>query len=267
MKHVRTPEVAPEHRSVGAWWGELHDGAGYDFDRLAAPELAAVRRMIAEQYLGRLGDASPPLRDEAAKIGIDRYHTLNLPFDHAAFWSKDKRVLDRSTHRTLCEMGFFRRIRQVLPSAQIFPDDLMWRIVRPNAATDVGPVHADKWFWDIGHGSISAEMGRFKVWTAVFAEPGLNGLCIKERSHRSDAVNHRFELRDGKLKPVVDETPEELGMELLLLKPGEMIFFHDALLHGGVVNRGQACRVSIEMTIVYPLEEGERALTPRRKAA
>jgi ectoine hydroxylase-related dioxygenase (phytanoyl-CoA dioxygenase family) len=62
------------------------------------------------------------------------------------------------------------------------------------------------------------------------------------------------------MKPVLDETPEELQMELLPLKAGEMVLFHDALLHGGVVNRGAACRVSIELTVLYRADDGDRAL-------
>jgi ectoine hydroxylase-related dioxygenase (phytanoyl-CoA dioxygenase family) len=40
-------------------------------------------------------------------------------------------------------------------------------------------------------------------------------------------------------------------MELLPLAAGQMVLFHDELLHGGVVNRGTACRVSIELTVLF----------------
>jgi hypothetical protein len=32
--------------------------------------------------------------------------------------------------------------------------------------------------------------------------------------------------------------------------------FHDELLHGGVLNRGATCRVSIELTVLFPRAEG-----------
>ena len=267
LQHA-SPRLAPLEASGSRdRWREINDGPGFAFDALTNDELAIVREMILRQYLDRLGAVSSALRSEAAAAGIARYHTLALPFEHAAFWSKEKRVLPAATHAALARLGFFRRIREMMPSARIYGDDLMWRIVRPDAAGDIGPVHADKWFWDAGHGSIPANTARFKMWTAVYTEPGRNGLCVKEHSHSSDDWNHRFELKNGQLKPVIDETPEELGMKLLLLKPGEMVLFHDALLHGGVVNRGTTCRVSIEMTILYAIEEGERALAPFRRQA
>jgi hypothetical protein len=35
-----------------------------------------------------------------------------------------------------------------------------------------------------------------------------------------------------------------------------MVMFHDELLHGGVVNRGTMCRVSMELTVLFPRDEG-----------
>ena len=40
-------------------------------------------------------------------------------------------------------------------------------------------------------------------------------------------------------------------MRLLPLAPGDIVMFHDDLLHGGAVNRGQKCRISIELTILF----------------
>lgn len=250
------------------FWHEINDGKGFDIDALTADELAQVRGMITAQYLGHLGAVAPKLTEPAATVGIDKYHTLPIEFDHGSYWSKDKRVLGANTLSTFSGMGFFRRIREHLPSAEIYHDDLMWRVVRPNEPSDVGPVHADKWFWDAGNGAIPTGYDRFKIWVAVFTEPGLNGLCIKPHSHTSDRWKHHFEFKHGKMKPVLDETPEQLDMELLPLRSGEMVLFHDALLHGGVVNRGTTCRVSIELTVLYRADEGERLLTAvRRKSA
>jgi hypothetical protein len=250
------------------FWDEITCGPGFVTESLTPEELSRVRAMITTQYLEQLGQAAPSLLEQAADVGIHRYHTLPIAFDHGAFWSKDRRILPASTLPAFERMGFFRRIREVLPSAAIYHDDLMWRVVRPDQPSDVGPIHADKWFWDAGNGAIPADHDRFKVWVAVDTEPGLNGLCVKPESHRSTTWKHHFEFKHGKMKPVLDESAEELRMELLPLRPGEMVFFHDALLHGGVVNRGQFCRVSLELTVIYKVEEGERLTTlPRATAA
>jgi len=249
------------------FWTEINDGRGYALDALTPAELAEVRRVITDQYLGHLRAAAPELVGPAAAAGIQNYHTLPVPFDHGSFWGKEKRVPPLSAVPVFERMGFFRRIRDLLPSAAVYHDDLMWRVVRPNQPSDVGPVHADKWFWDAGNGALPAGHDRFKIWMAVFTEPGRNGLTVKEHSHTSDRWKHHFEFKHGKMKPVLDESPEEIGMELLPLAAGEMVLFHDALLHGGALNVGTTCRVSIEVTVMYLADEGERRLAEARRAA
>ena len=39
---------------------------------------------------------------------------------------------------------------------------------------------------------------------------------------------------------------------------GQMVLFHDELLHGGAVNRGTTCRVSIELTVLFDEAEATR---------
>ena len=248
------------------FWHEVNHGPGYDTDALSESELAVVRGFIQEQYLSGLGEAAPELVAAAAAAGLDQYHTLPIPFDHGSFWSKARRVLPASTAAAFATMGFFQRIRACLPSAEIYAEDLMWRIVRPGQPSDVGPVHADKWFWEAGNGSISADRERLKVWIALYAEPGLNGLCVKPHSHESDRWKRHFEFKHGIMKPVLDEDEANLDMLLLPLTSGEMVFFHDGLLHGGFVNRGTACRVSLELTATYRADEGAR-LSAGRAAA
>jgi hypothetical protein len=42
-----------------------------------------------------------------------------------------------------------------------------------------------------------------------------------------------------------------------------MVMFHDEMLHGGVLNRGSSCRVSIELTVLFDKAD---ALTRTAKA-
>jgi hypothetical protein len=248
------------------FWTKLNEGSGFDTDSLTPGELAAVRAMIFDQYHAGIREASPDLTDAAVAAGLDRYHTLPIRFDHGEFWTKNRRVLPATTLPAFEAMRFFRQIRAELPSAAIYADDLMWRIVRPDEPSDVGPVHADKWFWDAGNGSIETNRERLKVWIALYTEAGLNGLSVKPESHKSDHWKRHFEYKHGKMKPVLDEDTDSLKMELLPLEAGEMVLFHDGLLHGGVVNRAATCRVSLELTITYLASEGTR-LTQLSRAA
>jgi hypothetical protein len=249
---------------------ELIDGPGFCFDVLAQAELDYIRGLITAQYLERLGQLQPALVPLARGRGMANYHTLAINFDHAKSWPKVTRLLDSRYVTDFANMAFFRRIRaQLGPSATISHDELNWRLVRPNQPADIGPIHADKWFWDAGYGYGSMPPGydRFKIWMAVHTQPGANGLCVKSESHRHD-WRHHFEEKDGVRKPVFDENPDSVSMELLPLAAGQMVLFHDELLHGGVVNRGTACRVSIELTVLFDKTDAlTRAATFRNNFA
>lgn len=247
---------------------DLYEGPGYTLDALTPDELARVRRYITDQYLARLGKLQPDLVGPARDAGIAAYHTLPIRFDHGSSWPKETRLLDPRYVADFAGMGFFTRIReQIGPGAVISHDELNWRVVRPGHPGDVGPVHADKWFWDAGYGygSMPAGYDRFKIWIGVFTEPGANGLMVKPGSHRVTTWKHHFEIKDGIKKPVLDEDEASLDMQLLPLKAGQMVLFHDELLHGGVVNRGSTCRVSIELTVLFDKAEGFRRLDRLRQ--
>lgn len=249
---------------------ELYEGSGYTLEGLSAEELAQVREFITAQYLERLGRLQPDLVGPAREAGLAHYHTLPIRFDHATSWPKETRLLDARHVADFSRMGFFDRIRaEVGPSAVISHDELNWRLVRPGRAEDIGPVHADKWFWDAGYGYGSMPPGydRFKIWIAVHTEPGVNGLTVKPDSHRSTRWKHHFEIKGGVRKPVLDEDETSLNMQLLPLKAGQMVLFHDELLHGGALNRGCECRVSIELTVLFDQAEGFRRAGLRRARA
>lgn len=232
---------------------ELIDGPGFCLEALAPAELERIRGLISAQYLEHLAHIQPGLVPLARDRGIAEYHTLPIAFDHGKSWPKATRLLDPKYVADFSRMGFFRRIREQFgPSATISHDELNWRLVRPQQPSDIGPLHADKWFWDAGYGygSMPAGFDRFKIWMAIHTQPGANGLCIKPNSHRQD-WRHHIEEKDGVRKPVFDEDPDTMHMELLPLVAGQMVMFHDELLHGGVVNRGSSSRVSIELTVLF----------------
>lgn len=218
--------------------------------RLSASEYRTLHGMITAHYLDRLRAHDPALADEAACLGIENYHRIQDRVDHASFWPKKARILPAQCEGPLKQMGFYKAIEQEFGDVLLSDEDRNWRLVRPHAEDDVGSVHADCWFWDIGYGRIPDGHDRFKVWIPVVTEPGANGLSILPDSHRRE-WKHHAEVRHGASKPMIDENVEELGMQLLLLEPGEMVMFHDRLLHGGVVNRGKYCRVSLELTIFF----------------
>ena len=120
--------------------------------------------------------------------------------------------------------------------------------VEGRPANDTGPVHADRWFWELGHGATPPGVERVKVWVAVITEPGLSGLQLLPGSHRRTWRYHG-EMRDGFVKPTIDEDVESLGLQLVPTSPGDAVVFNDGLLHGGGSSRGACTRVSFEFTM------------------
>lgn len=219
--------------------------------RLQPAELQTLRDLVTQQWVNRLRAIDPAVADDAARLGMEQYHLIQHRVDHASIWPKQARLLPVDAIPVLRSMEFFRGIAAEFKKVMLLDNEQIWRLVRPNEANDVGPIHADGWFWDYGNGGYGASPAgydRYKIWIPLYTEPGRNGLCVVPDSHQRDWKHHE-EIRHGIAKPVLDERVEELNVQLLPLNPGEMVMFHDRLLHGGVVNRGSLCRVSCEMTI------------------
>jgi len=246
---------------------QITEGPGYCVDyKLTPRELFDVRSMVTDQFLERMREFAPDLAEQAASIGIENYHKLPIPFDHASTWTKFKRILSPACVADFRKMDFFRAIEEQYGPALVSDEELNWRLVRPGHPEDIGPVHADKWFWDIGYGTLPEGYDRYKIWIPIFSEANRNGLSVKPYSHLTDKWKHHNDVKGGMVKPVLDENVDELNMQLLPLHAGEMVMFHDWLLHGGVVNQGEKCRVSVELTIFYREDLAERGLREHRIA-
>lgn len=231
---------------------QINDGRGYCPDyRLANGELKTVRNWITSQYLDRIAELDEKVLAEAERLGIQNYHKLETCFDHATAWPKIKRILSPRLVENLRTMKFFQAIESQFGPVEVSDEELNWRLVRPGVDDDIGPVHQDKWFWDLGYGTLPPGYERFKIWIAIYTESGCNGLCVKSESHRKGDWTFHVEINDGMRKPVADEAQDPSNLELLDLEPGQIVMFHDELLHGGVPNHGAFCRVSLELTIFY----------------
>jgi hypothetical protein len=130
-------------------------------------------------------------------------------------------------------------------------EEIYWRLVRPNKKEDVGPLHADSWFWDLGHGKSDSNTIRIKLWMPLYSEPGLNGFRYVSNSHLMN-IKYVGEKRNGILKPKIIDDENNFKIEVFDGKPGEAIIFNDKLLHGGMVG-GSKTRVSIEFTILIKI--------------
>ena len=89
---------------------------------------------------------------------MDRYHEKSDLLDHHAIWPKEARILSLENVKEIRQMSFFEELEsdfgtfEISDENDVGREEIYWRIVRPNEGQDMGPLHADAWFWELGHG-------------------------------------------------------------------------------------------------------------------
>lgn len=235
----------------------LNGESGYFTSSINENDLASIRQLVFDQYIHVLQRNIPQHAALFAQQNMADYHSLADQYvpNHGGIWGKTARILEKTQLPFLYNTEFWQFLRQlfgefnVSDEEDLHRENIYWRIVRPGNH-DVGPVHADKWFWDLGHGKIPQKAYRLKCWLALFSEPHLNGLRVVPGSHLSDHWQYQSVFKDGIKKPVIMHPNEELNLVDLPLSPGEFVVFNDKLLHGGMPNKGHKTRVSIEFTMI-----------------
>lgn len=249
---------------------EVLGDAGYTRAlRLAPDELRLLRQFIEDQWLATIATRHPDLQEDARRLGMARYHELAPRLDHQALWPKAPRILPQTNVERFKRTGFFARLLECFGPftiAEAFHGDthvegleeIYWRLVRPEAPSDVGDLHADCWFHQImgmyGR-AFPTQCFTLKIWIPVITEPGRNGLMLVPGSHLRE-WRHSTRWVNGQPKPQFDDVADA---QLIPAAPGEALIFHERLLHGGAVNRGSHTRVSCEITLVFPSEAALRA--------
>lgn len=138
--------------------------------------------------------------------------------------------------------------------------NIYWRLVRAGSASDVGPVHADHWFWDLGHGSIPPGYRRVKTWIPLQQDQEHVGLSIGPGTHRMDFRYDKV-FKDGKYKPVFERAAVDHLLIPAPVRVGQAVVFHDRLLHGGEVSPREL-RLSMELTWVMRDEGDPKPSSP-----
>ena len=223
--------------------------------KLEQNEVELAKNFIKEQWISVIRTHEPSLWKQFAKIGIERYHELAHLLNHKSIWKKSNRIFSKEAVEAVRSMSIIKNIEKaygpviIVDEENIGYEEIDWRLVRPNHLEDVGLLHADDWFLQLGHGVMPpSEMKAIKVWVALCCEPGFNGLKVVPNSHKREWRYHG-ELCHGFIKPKIDENEKNLLVELLNTSSGDVIVFHDRLLHRGATNRGKYCRISMEFML------------------
>jgi len=237
--------------NLNAVFGSL----GYSTFNVSDDEVRAITNEIKAQYLSRVSQLYPDQVSLFEATPMNSYHTLSHLVDHVALWGdQEHRILPQKSLTKLQDLPLFRPFMES-PDDFIIGDpqdlgygELIWRIVRPRPWSDVGPLHADEWFWktEIYPKSSPVDFARVKFWLAIVIEDGDPAFSFAPGSHLL-ALDFSTEERDGRLKPRLNFDPDEILQESLPGHLGHGIVFHDKLLHRGV-SGNSFTRVSLEFT-------------------
>lgn len=245
---------------------------GYSSDlHLSDHELSVFRELVSAQWLAVIAAAQPSLADEARRLGIANYHLLAPQLDHRNLWPKSSRLLSRAAIDTIRALPFMTTLENAFGPFAISDiydthqhhgeEEIYWRLVRPGCDTDVGPLHADKWFhagFNDGRGMFPDDVLTVKIWIPLYCQPGRSGLAIARGSHLTP-WRFRIVAVDGQPRPVPDDDFSGVEPELIATEPGHMLIFHEGTLHRGVPNQGTETRVSAEITMVMPRHDQSAA--------
>jgi hypothetical protein len=242
---------------------QIFGAKGFSSDLILSPEdLSIFHNEIQLQWLSVIQKHHPELYDEAEKLGIENYHLIVDRLDHQKLWPKSNRVLPQKSVKIIQNLSFISILRQefgaftisdVYDTHQHFGEpEIYWRLVRPHAQSDVGPLHKDKWFhgaFNSGYGMFADDEETVKVWIPICCESGKSGLALASGSHLKEWKYH-IEVKDDVPRPVPDEDLSTAGAVLISTEPGNALIFNEGILHGGVINNSNKTRVSAEITLV-----------------
>jgi hypothetical protein len=239
------------------------DGADgyYDSLLLSEKDIRNLKDIVHEHYRSHLISLYPHLQGQIDDLEMMNYHELiedNPEIDHSNIWAKKNRILPDILRERFKNLDFFRALVKELGSLkisneeEIYEEEIYWRLTRPGNENDVGPMHADNWFWTLGHGNTPKGYRRIKLWISIYNESGKNGLRYVKSSHLKDWPYHGEE-RDGFIKPMIDISDNELDITKFQSTSGMAFIFNDKLLHGGF-SGGEKSRISIECTLIKKID-------------
>lgn len=133
---------------------ELDGSKGYYCEyRMSDKELSIYRDTVSSHYFDVLIESSQYDLHKFEEIPITRYHEQADSLDHQSLWSKKNRILPPKYLMNLKATPFFEFIYKefgifkITGEDGVYEEEIYWRLVRPDSAQDVGPLHADSWFW------------------------------------------------------------------------------------------------------------------------
>jgi len=227
---------------------------GYHISKINKKDYNLIYLIIKNHFKKLLSNSGLSTK----KINFSNYAKHSNKLNHPKVFEKKNRILSlKDTNKVIESTTFIKKLKFFFPEMVITDEEnlgypnIYWRLVRPYPFKDAGPMHKDKWFWDLGSGKINEKkFQRIKFWISIVGN--IKNLGFRFVPGSAD-INYKYssERRNNILKPNFDESIIKKKQIKHLKGPkGSSIIFHDELLHAGNVLKNSSCRVSIEFTFL-----------------
>jgi hypothetical protein len=142
------------------------------------------------------------------------------------------------------------------PKLKVNQFNFYFRCVRKNKRSDVGFVHRDSDFWDVG---VEPRVPfkykeRWKLWLPIFGCTKQNSLKLSKKSHLSATTKIKYIKVGGKVKATIHPTLIK-QFKKRIVQPftninKQALLFHDRHVHFAPTNKTSNLRISAECTII-----------------
>jgi hypothetical protein len=211
-----------------------------------------LRGLLTESLLGIIQSTKIHLSSDGRVLTESQIFSLLLT-NHEIFKEKKARIFPHSEARSIVPhiLDWARNYSEncdfITDEENLGYPNVYIRVVRALHNEDVGPMHADKWFWDLGSLPFPKTHRRLKVWAPLLQNDAKPALKIYPASHTMTFDYEGQRGSDGKMRPILNCPSISNCVVRAPVKVGECIVFHDSLLHGGAVDNSN--RISVEFTL------------------
>jgi hypothetical protein len=200
----------------------------------------------------------------SAAINVDveslsSYHEFVTDAQHLTMASKKNRIFKAEDALAILDFESIKKLISSFPGygpanvvfGQLQSEErpeVYFRLVRPHADSDVGPIHCDCWYHDLYMQDFLGSLS-YKVWISIQSAESQNGLLVYPGSDQFDLNYKSLETSEGP-RPVPDFDIKDAGAGYLVpTTPGDAIIFSDKMLHQGAINAAETTRISVEITL------------------
>ena len=234
---------------------EINQGEGFiSLTKVESSILDLINKAI-ENTLKELLNSNQIFKNNSESCIFDSYKFIPNK-DWISLFNKKSRALNREMSQPLS--NYFKNYLEDIFKCKVEIRDLLllgypslsFRIVRPMQPSDVGAMHADQWFIDIGETRDEKTRGNYqllKFWLPINVESFSSNLLLIPKS-QNNLKKFEYDLlkTQNGIKPVIKKNFKNEDIYMIENKNGFPIVFHMNLIHGGALNRSKDCRISLE---------------------